>query len=576
MKLAHAGGAALVSSILAAAILVSLAALLPTVASPVGTPPAAAELPSAGSSGFQYQWSNLTGSSGPSSREGAMMVYDPVDGYVVLFGGVSPTTHADLDDTWTYHAGVWTNITATAGTAPPARSYGAIAWDAYDGYVLLYGGFSQSSGTWLSDTWSFVGGLWTQLSPSTSPGAYYGQVYGVEMTYDPAVSAVVFFGGESVQSTTWEFSGGQWSLISTAGTPPPAYYGSGMDYDDQARAVLQFGGWEGVNSFSKTTSTFANGTWTTVSSPHSPSARAYPALAYLPTIGAEVLFGGQRSTTGGAPASDTWLYTNGAWKEIHPSGTPPVDLGSSGAQNPMTYDARDGYLIVLTVNGSATWALSATNTQYQVVTNQYTAAYEGNVPSGEISKISAKWNVALVTCQPSLGERQFVDTYLTIQGSGGGSSINLEATCGKKSTVPAYSVVAILPGNIVRTLKLSVSPGNEISASITFNAVTGKTRVSMTDLTTAKIVNSSVLSSGFVPTFAGWVIGNGGGALAKFSQPINFSAASVVDSGSTIKISGLLELTDLIMVDSSGYVTAQPTALAGSGTSFGINWVAST
>jgi len=68
-------------------------------------------------------WTNITSTTvssvtTPPSRQGGSMVYDSTDGYVVLFGGKG--TNGPLSDTWTFHLGAWSNISSTAGTAPPA------------------------------------------------------------------------------------------------------------------------------------------------------------------------------------------------------------------------------------------------------------------------------------------------------------------------------------------------------------------------------------------------------------------------------------------------------------------------
>jgi hypothetical protein len=139
----------------------------------------------------------------PSGREGGALAYDPWDGYVVLYGGENLTSplvgsFIVVADTWTFLAGTWTNITATAGTPPPARAGSAILYDALDGYLLLYGG-TTTSGTPLSDTWSFVGGSWTQLSPAHSPGADYL----ASAAFDATDGTVLYLSGVSLTGGTW-------------------------------------------------------------------------------------------------------------------------------------------------------------------------------------------------------------------------------------------------------------------------------------------------------------------------------------------------------------------------------------
>src|ERR1700676_5357466 len=51
---------------------------------------------------------------------------------------------------------------------PPGREGGILAPDT-TGNLILFGG--NNGTTLLSDTWSFNGSLWSQLSPATSPAA---------------------------------------------------------------------------------------------------------------------------------------------------------------------------------------------------------------------------------------------------------------------------------------------------------------------------------------------------------------------------------------------------------------------
>jgi galactose oxidase-like protein len=136
----------------------------------------------------------------PSAREGAQMAYDSEDGYVLLFsGGLSPYALAVYSDTWTYSGGVWSNITGTAGVAPGARELGGLVDDTYDGYLLLFLGFNPSTEVNLGDTWSFVNGAWAQLSPATSPPAQNS----FAMAFDPLDHEAVMY--TALGSTTWTY-----------------------------------------------------------------------------------------------------------------------------------------------------------------------------------------------------------------------------------------------------------------------------------------------------------------------------------------------------------------------------------
>ncbi|EQD72636.1 hypothetical protein B1B_03648, partial [mine drainage metagenome] len=67
------------------------------------------------------------------------MTQYPQDQYVVLFGGIDGSTI--FGDTWTYAAGVWTNLSLTVHPQP---GWGASAvFDPLNDVTILFGGCSQ-------------------------------------------------------------------------------------------------------------------------------------------------------------------------------------------------------------------------------------------------------------------------------------------------------------------------------------------------------------------------------------------------------------------------------------------------
>jgi hypothetical protein len=107
---------------------------------------------------------SCTPSSCPPPIVGGSLAYDAADHEAILFGGqfeASPSASLVASNyTWAFASGHWTNLTSSAGPAPPARELASMSYDSGDGYVLLFGGLSLS-GTDLADTWSFQGGHWT-------------------------------------------------------------------------------------------------------------------------------------------------------------------------------------------------------------------------------------------------------------------------------------------------------------------------------------------------------------------------------------------------------------------------------
>ncbi len=231
-----------------------------------------------------------TGPAAPTARWGASMLYDPADGEVILFGGCSTAQCAPaFDDTWTYSGGHWSDISATAGVAPPARGNAFFAWDASDGLALLFGGWAGgSSPTYYNDTWGFVHNAWVNLSG--------------------------------------------------AGASPPSRFDGGAAALPGGGVVI-FGG-HGLVGLLGDTWTYANHSWTnqTATAGSGPSPRRAPAFAADPAEAGPVLFGGYAS---GTYDGDLWVFSADHWTPLGSSNTPAARYGAA-----LTYDSEDQYLLM--------------------------------------------------------------------------------------------------------------------------------------------------------------------------------------------------------------------------------------
>jgi Kelch motif len=333
----------------------------------------------------------------PEPRESASMVYDAKDKYVLLFGGYGPTNSGGfLSDTWTYANGVWTELSPSV--APSARSFAAIAYDAKDGYVVLYGGESTTT---LSDTWKFVGGVWTQLSPTKNPGALEGasMVYdakdgyvlllgsvlknGVEtsvtwtfkggqwrqpavtgapgarnfaaMDYDAGDGYVLLFGGDNstkfvAMGDTWKYSNDTWTQLTPAVAPPARYF-AGMADDVIGHQVVLFSGYSAAGADLSDTWTFAAGTWTKISTAFHPSKRQSFAFADGSATTDALLFGGDNA--GGPIFGDNWTFTGDVW--AHPVPRSPTPRSDAA----ITYDEKDRYVLLFGGEATATGVVLA-------------------------------------------------------------------------------------------------------------------------------------------------------------------------------------------------------------------------
>jgi hypothetical protein len=105
-------------------------------------------------------WLRLTVNSPPPHALGSM-AYDPPERTLVLFGGDSSA------DTWDFNASGWTQIYPVR--SPAARNPGAFAYDPMVGSIVLFGGYGRNAPYDLNDTWLFSNGSWTQVNNSPTP-----------------------------------------------------------------------------------------------------------------------------------------------------------------------------------------------------------------------------------------------------------------------------------------------------------------------------------------------------------------------------------------------------------------------
>ena len=270
-------------------------------------------------------WENETNPfDAPPARNYPSMDFDPNMEAVLLFGGNS--LNGSLNDTWTFSAGVWTNLTFV-GPAPSARYGAGLAFDPQpeENGSVLYGGYGTvgyPTDTWVWESWSG----WIQLFPSSGPP----ELANVAMAYDAVNGYIVLFGGYGPTlgygSETWEFYSGQWWHVFPITSPTGRELGV-MTYFPSYGSDLLFGGWSGSVELNDTW-LFSNTTWTQEKPLGSPAARDSPGLALDGTGTAPVVVGGDNLTQG---FGDTWAY------EYSPTVALSAAASSAQVTEPVTF-----------------------------------------------------------------------------------------------------------------------------------------------------------------------------------------------------------------------------------------------
>ncbi len=315
-------------------------------------------------------------------RSGHMVAYDSDRKRVVVFGGAD--ANGATDDLWERDAdGGWTRLDITR---PPARAFGAMAYDPVRKVTVLFGGAAKF-GALLRDTWEYNGTSWKQVSPAASPTA---RAYSA-MAFDPVRERMMLVDGldgldvpaSGLVADTWSYDGTNWTLVTTTGTPPPRR-GHTLAWDTGRQRFVMFGGIRpvpGTTGHTAETWELAFGTswtWTcTAGEPQAgttcpttvtrPSSRYLSSMIYSPLHSSIVMYGGLTNVgTAVQNASDTWTYGASGWavstQAVTPGGRSAAALSDSEIQLDATTFVHRPVLIGGSTDLGATdevWELTA-------------------------------------------------------------------------------------------------------------------------------------------------------------------------------------------------------------------------
>ena len=241
-------------------------------------------------------WTQIATPSAPPPRNGATMGFDRPTQKLILFGGFNGNQY--LQDTWLWD-GATSSWTQASMPSPPPKATGAMVFtDPVSGRATMFGGYNASKIVPVSsNTWQWTGTSWSKLKPAAVP---YPRGWGIA-ALDPLRHNVVLTGGngDTIRTdNTWTWDGTNWTLLSPA-TQVEALVGAGYAFDPAVQAVVVFGGVAETWSWNGTT-------WTQIVPTNSPSARDGLGMAYDPATRQTIIFGGLIAN--GPLTNETWQF----------------------------------------------------------------------------------------------------------------------------------------------------------------------------------------------------------------------------------------------------------------------------
>jgi hypothetical protein len=271
----------------------------------------------------------------PAPRVGAALAWNAKEHYMLMFGGA--TTGADgrnatPNDTWTWVDHQWKLMKTS--NAPPGRSNPSMAYDPVRQQVVMFGGGGVNSDALRNDTWAWNGNDWTQLQPTSSPqpGLF------ARMAYDPVQQALILVRqsvtpGDPLE--TWLWSGTTWLRVAS-GTPSPRA-GFGLGNDPATGEVMLVGGRYGAigdsNAPKSDTYTWHKGAWSQKQTGQ-PSPSDGVATSLDEKRHEAVLFVQQ--------ANETWTFDGSKWSKHVPAHGPESLLGGVA----LGYDSSIGMVLL--------------------------------------------------------------------------------------------------------------------------------------------------------------------------------------------------------------------------------------
>ena len=284
----------------------------------------------------------------PANRRDAAVAYDSQTGKIVLFGGKAVVPPAMYGDTWSWDGSQWQELTpqTPTETQPVPNSRASMAYDEERGELLLFGGSEQEIGfvevsarlfRWTGTQWSLL-----EDNPGSVDPDKPRESKEVTLVYDAARQRTVLVGGNweysgKYNEGTFEWSGDHWVHRIADGSETSPELASPVCYSPGRQVITMHdpneGTWEWDHS----------GWHLSITSPQ-------PEDRFDFTIGCDeandrvLLFGGGAGY--GEEYNDLWEWDGVKWNELYPHGPDTPDRPPHRHMAAMAYDPSRGTMVM--------------------------------------------------------------------------------------------------------------------------------------------------------------------------------------------------------------------------------------
>jgi len=263
----------------------------------------------------------------PPACPEAELVYHPGLQQMLLVNCVEDASKENPNVIWGWDGKQWQRVTEGG---PPRRILGGVAYDEKRNVLVLYGGRPIDLGKCSQETWEWDGEVWVQKEVQPATACDH-----VKMVYDASSGESILFSGldpsENPIKETWSWNGTEWKRLSDTGPESRGHFG--FVYDPTHEQILLYGGY--ASTVSDEFWVWKDNAWDQINFP-GPGKRSHFGMANDSDANALYIFGGATSTSTFSSLTDqTWLLTNGKWRQLNPINSPSERGGPAMGYDPL-------------------------------------------------------------------------------------------------------------------------------------------------------------------------------------------------------------------------------------------------